>query len=93
MRLERNRLSPNPISWQEAEAGEIWIVDSFTWDHRFLSLRETDKSSNKHLAQGREAGPAGPGERMAWGFPKSSAVPGYHITLHQLARPKGHPWF
>lgn len=89
MRLEGNRLSPNPIFWQAAEAGRIWIIDSFTWDHRFLSFRETEKSSNKHLAQGREDSRSGPGERITWGFPKSSVIPGYHITLRQLARPRG----
>lgn len=52
MKLEAgSKTSSKTISWHEAEAEQIWIVDSFTWDHRFLSFRETNTNLYKGPGQ------------------------------------------
>lgn len=83
MRLECDGLSPNPISWHEAEAEQIWIVDSFTWGHRFLSFRETDRHKNKPLQRPGAGRPAWQSLEKKWlGAPasKSSAISGCHSS-------------
>lgn len=90
MKLECDRLSPNPISWHEAEAGHIWIVDSFTWEHRFLSFRETDKHKNKPLQRPKAGRPAWQSLERKWlGVPPNPLLfLGAISLLNQLARPR-----